>query len=67
MRLTRTLAISAIVLGTAVLLLTTEKGSEVRKNLADKGGDMLKKWKKMPGQAMKKMNGVKKEAAEMMA
>lgn len=67
MKLARILSISSIVLGTAVLLLTTRKGSQLRSDIADKSVDLWNKMRKMPNESMKRMGNMKQQAADMMA
>ncbi len=60
MKLTRLLAFAAI--GTAIgLLLTTDKGKALRKDLTDRSGDLLNRLTKVGKQAT---NGVHKAVKE---
>ena len=57
MKLTRLLAFAAI--GTAVgLLLTTKKGKELRKDVADRSGDLLKRLNKLSKQTISDLQEV---------
>jgi gas vesicle protein len=57
MKLTRLLAFAAI--GTAVgLLLTTKKGKELRKDVADRSGDLLQRLNKLSKQTISDLQDV---------
>jgi gas vesicle protein len=57
MKLTRLLAFAAI--GTAVgLLLTTKKGKELRQDVADRSGDLLKRLNKLSKQTISDLQDV---------
>jgi gas vesicle protein len=64
MKLTRLLAFAAI--GTAVgLLLTTKQGKELRKDVANRGNDLLKKLNKLSKDAAGDVQDVAGNARQM--